>query len=234
MTIEESKQSLSAGKRVELFDFDAREIGGNLYNFVSSFKESGNIRWKGLIYTPIPIKADGFEVSSQGTLPTPRLQISNILLIPGSIINSMGDPLGAKITRWVTFEQYLDDGASPSADDYLTPQVFYVERKVSQNRVYVEFELSSIMDQHGRQLPKRQVLRDACPLIYRQFDSDANAFDYSKATCPYAGSSMFKANGDITTDPSQDRCGKRLTECKKRFGSDPLPFGGFPGVARIR
>lgn len=234
MTIEESKQSLSPGRRVELYDFDATDIGGSSYNFVSSFVEEQPVAWRGKIYTPIPIKASGFEVSGKGVLPTPSLQISNILLLPGSIINSLGDPLGAKITRWVTFEQYLDTGETPSANDYIDPQIFYIERKVNQNRVFVEFELSSAMDQHGRELPKRQVLRDTCPLVYRKYNSTTAEFDYTKATCPYAGTQYYKANGDSTTNPALDVCGKRLLECKKRFGDNPLPFGGFPAVSRIR
>lgn len=234
MTIEESKQSLSPGRRVELFDFDASAIGGEVYHFVSCFVEEHPIWWRGILYTPIPIKASGFEVSGKGMLPTPTLQISNILLLPGTIINSLGDPLRAKVTRWVTFEQYLDTGSTPSANDYIDPQVFYVERKVNQNRVFVEFELASAMDQQGRQLPKRQVLRDMCPLVYRKYNSTTAEFDYSQATCPYAGNAFYKHNGDSTTNPALDVCGKRLLECKKRFGNNPLPFGGFPAVSRIR
>jgi len=31
---------------------------------------------------------------------------------------------------------------------------------------------------------------------------------------------------------SQDKCGKRINSCKKRFGVGQIPFGGFPGVQR--
>jgi len=234
MTIAETKQKLTPGKRVELFDFDASDIGGSSYNFVSSYQETQPLHWKGLVYTPLPIKAGGFEINGRGTLPTPKLQVSNVLLLPGSIINDIGDPIGAKITRWVTFSDYLDDGATPSADEHLDPQIFYIERKSLQTRVFVEFQLASAMDHEGRMLPKRQVLRDTCPLIYRAFNPETGEFDYSKATCPYAGTSYFKANGDSTGDASQDLCGKRLVECRKRFGNQPLPFGGFPAVSRIR
>ena len=38
-----------------------------------------------------------------------------------------------------------------------------------------------------------------------------------------------------TSDPANDRCGKRLASCKLRFGAyAELPFGGFPGVGLIR
>lgn len=234
MTIEEKKQLLTPGRRVELYEFDATDIGGSSYNFVSSWQEEQPLNWKGKVYTPIPIKADGFEINGRGTLPTPRLQISNVLLLPGAIINDIGDPIGAKVTRWVTFSDYLDDGPDPSPDEHFDPQIFYVERKTIENRVFVEFQLASAMDHEGRKLPKRQIIRDTCPLIYRAFDPETGQFDYTKATCPYAGTSYFKANGDSTGDASQDICGKRLVECRKRFGSSPLPFGGFPAVSRVR
>lgn len=233
-TIDEKKQSLTPGRRVELFDFDATAIGGSLYNFVSTYQEAQPLYWKDQAYTPLPIKADGFEVNGRGVLPTPKLQLSNVLLLPGSIINDIGDPIGAKITRWVTFSDFLDDGPTPSPDEHFPPQVFFIEQKTAQTKLFIEFLLSSAMDHDGRKLPKRQIIRDTCPLIYRTFDPDTGEFDYSKATCPYAGTQLFKANGATTNDPTQDLCGKRLGECRKRFGSEPLPFGGFPAVSRLR
>lgn len=234
MTIEESKQSLTPGRRVELFDFDATALGGTLFNFISSYAETQPLYWQGRAYTPIPIEANGFEVNARGTLPQPTLRISNVLLLPGTVINDIGDPIGAKITRWVTFSDYLDDGPNPGAGDHFLPQVFYVEQKTAQNRVYVDFRLASAMDHEGRQLPKRQVIRDTCPLIYRTFNPDTGDFDYTKATCPYAGSAYYKPDGTPTGDPAQDGCGKILGQCRKRFSPAPLPYGGFPAVARIR
>ncbi|EHM37547.1 hypothetical protein HMPREF0454_04721, partial [Hafnia alvei ATCC 51873] len=41
--------------------------------------------------------------------------------------------------------------------------------------------------------------------------------------------------GQPVDDPSQDKCGGLLSDCKKRFGeNNPVPFGGFPGAALIR
>lgn len=31
----------------------------------------------------------------------------------------------------------------------------------------------------------------------------------------------------------EDRCGKCISDCKKRFGNNPLPYGGFPGLLRV-
>jgi lambda family phage minor tail protein L len=53
-------------------------------------------------------------------------------------------------------------------------------------------------------------------------------------SCPYQGASYFNDAGDITEEPSEDSCGRRLRDCKLRFGSvSPLPFDGFPNIKRF-
>ena len=233
MSVSADQQRLLPDNVVELFDFDATSIDGTtFYRWTSAFRESGTITWKGNTYTPLPISASGFEVSAKGALPTPILRISNVLLLPGAIIASLGDPLGAKVTRWKTFRHYLDDGDYADANAFLPKEVWQVERKKSENRVFVEFELSAYLDKEGRQLPGRQVLRDACTQIYRNYDG--SSFDYSKVTCPYTGSDYFNASGDSVSDPSEDVCGKHKSDCALRFGSSPLPGWFFPGVGRVR
>jgi hypothetical protein len=37
-------------------------------------------------------------------------------------------------------------------------------------------------------------------------------------------------NDIIVSTAAEDRCGKRLTSCKARFGTRALPFGGFPSA----
>ena len=247
--IEKDAQKLILGRKVELFEFDATSIDGStLYRFCSSYKESADIVWQGEIFTKIPIVVSGVEKSSTGPFPTLNLRIDNIGLLPAAMIASLGDPLGAKVTRWLTFSDFLDDGPRADPNQHFPPEIFVVERKVYQTKLAVEFELSSSIDAEGVELPFRLVLRDACTHIYRRWVPDdslpgAGAFDYTVATCPFAGSDdveggtetpYFKQNGDATTNPALDICGKRLTDCEKRFGKDDLPFNGFPGVARIR
>ncbi len=246
MGIIADKQKLTPGRRIELFDFDATKLGGALFHFVSGFQETQPLNWKGNAYTPIPIEASGFEMAGKGTLPTPVLRISNVLLLPSAVINDIGDPLGATVTRWVTFETYLDDGATPDVDEHFLPQIFVVERKKNQNKIFVEFELSASMDQEGRLLPARQILRDSCSHEYRKFNILTGLFEYERATCPYVGRDevqggaedpFFRTDGTSTADPNEDACGKKLSDCKKRFDAiadGRVPGRFFPSVARTR
>jgi lambda family phage minor tail protein L len=54
--------------------------------------------------------------------------------------------------------------------------------------------------------------------------------------CPYTGGATYDINGNPVADPRLDVASKRVTTCcKPRFGaSATLPFGGFPGVSRVR
>ncbi len=310
------------------------------------------IQWRGNTYTPVPIVADGFEVSGRGSLPTPSLKISNVALLPSSVINQFGDPVGAKLTRWITYSHYLDDGELADPNEHYIPEIWLVERKKSQNRIFVEFELSAAVDQQGRNLPGRQILRDACVLRYRQYVPGTNppefVYNQTDMGCPWAGhpkatvlvdvvtegssspavseqqkitvpanvtqgtfrlewgesvtdpiaynespanfstlvaqilggnfsisysginplqnggitinfsgslanqnvakivahsdivedteGPFFTATGQATSDPAQDKCGKRIPDCKLRFSLTDriLPFAGFPGVSRIK
>lgn len=242
--IESTRQKLSIGRLVELFDIDLTSIGGGIYHFCSAFDESSDIVWKGNTCTSIPIMADGFEFAGKGQLPTPTLKISNVALVGSAMLNEFGDPLGCKVTRWVTGASFLDNGSTPDPDQHNAPEIYVVERKKAQNEIHVEFELSAAIDQAGRQIPGRQVVRNYCSHRYRRWDATAGEFVYTNATCPYAGSDSlpggtespyFEQDGDPTDDPSLDSCGKQLSDCKLRFGpTAALPFRGFPGAGRIR
>jgi lambda family phage minor tail protein L len=221
-------QSLSLDAAVELFDLDATSLGGDLYHFVSSSLSDGNVTWQGNTYTPVPFEASGFEASGKGTLPTPHLKIANINLAFSAVLIAYGDLLGCKVTRHRTFMDFLD--GQPDADPDAELVDFYrIERKVAQNKIFVELELAAWIDQEGAQIPARQVLQDACTWKYRYWNGAA--FDYSQAQCPYTGSSYFDINGNSVAAPALDVPARSVALCcKLRFAGQPLPTAAFPGV----
>tara|TARA_Y100000004_G_scaffold193902_1_gene257300 strand:+ start:1832 stop:2560 length:729 start_codon:yes stop_codon:yes gene_type:complete len=242
MSRREDQQSLLPGRLVELFDLDLSEIPGEtaIYRWCSSFQESGDVVWKGNTYTPLPIQASGFETVSKGTLPTPTLRMANAKLVPSAIINDIGDPLGAKVTRWRVHEKYLDGNSLANPNEHYPVDVFQVERKKTENQLFVEFELSSYLDKEGIRLPRRPVLRNACLQRYRVYDG--SAFNYAEVTCPWLGQDAptdegpFFNENDESTTKDLDKCGKRLKSCRLRHDAAGLPIPGwfFPGAGRIR
>lgn len=186
---------------------------------------TGNVVWNGNIYPRLPVKAEGFEYTNTGTLPRPTLTISNLdgnitaLLLLVNAFTPGNDLGGATVKRIRTLKKYLD--GQPSADPHakFPDEIWYVDRKASESRDSVSFELASKFDLVGVMLPKRQVIANICQWKYRSTE------------CGYTGSNYWDINDQTVATLAQDKCGKRVSSCKLRFGATAeLPFGSFPGA----
>jgi lambda family phage minor tail protein L len=230
--VQRASQKLEPGTLVHLYLVDLSPIG---VNEQWSFCPSGQVTFQGIVFTYADVEADGFEWSGTGTLPQPKLRITNSTRLISGAAAAYQDLIGAKITRYKTYSQFLDDGDEANPDAMFSPEVYVFERKTAHNKFQVEWQLSAAMDQQGRTIPGRIVVRDFCMWRYRVWNADAGAFDYSKVQCPYEGGASFDTNGNAVS-PDQDRPSRKLnTCCKVRFGPNAVyPFGGFPGVARTR
>lgn len=235
--ISEHVQGSSLGTLIELFILDATPIAGAVYRFTNSANNGANIVFDGHSYYPLDFEASGYEWNGQGSLPTPKIKIANTTLILSSAVLEFKDLLGARLIRMRTFDRFLDGEPDADPTAIFPLDIYTVERKTAHNKVFIEWELSAAMDQYGKKLPGREVLRDACTHRYRVYDETApvlNPFDYERATCPYVAQSYFDETGDSVDRPIQDKCGKRLSDCKLRFGENSeLPTRAFPGVGRI-
>lgn len=99
-------------------------------------------------------------------------------------------------------------------------EVYYVKRKVREDSV-IQWELGTPYDVQGVRLPLRPVISTCW-------------WEYKKGACTYAGSNFFRATDEPTINPGEDVCGKRLSSCKARFGSNAvLPFGGMPSAGLV-
>ena len=236
MTLERDVQTLAPGVLVELFVLDASVIDGStVYRFfpggvyTSSVSQFTNIVWQGNTYTAMPIQVSGFDASAQGPMPRPRMTLANVGNIIGSLCSQFDDFVGATVTRKRTLMKYLDavnfanGNASADPNAHWPDESFLVERKVEENSVFIEFELSSPLDMEGAMLPARQVIQNLCPFVYRGPD------------CGYSGGAVAKIDDTPTTDINEDRCGKHLSSCQLRnWPNNELPFGGFPGAGLVR
>lgn len=218
---------------VTLYILDASILGGSVSYFTNSVDGNQAIRFGGNIYVPVEFESEGWEWNGQGKAPTPKIRIGNVNEYITATIYQYEDLLGATVTRIRTFRRYLDDGPEANTQATFPTDIYRVERKSAENEVFVEFELSSAIDQAGRMLPGRQYMRDICGHRYRHWDENTGDFSYKFVTCPYVGTAFFDEFGEIT-DAVHDKCGKHISDCKARFGNQVLPYRGFPGVARVR
>jgi lambda family phage minor tail protein L len=230
--IESDIQKLNPGTIIELYQLDTTRAGDpNIYYLHNGVNELGNsVVFDGNLYTRFPIAATGFDKTGQGPIPRPKVQIANVTGLIGALAKELGDLVSSKLTRIRTFSRYLDavnfpGGVNPEADpnQIIDRDVWFVDRKASENKVFIEFELSAAFDVQGVMLPRRQVTQNVCTWTYRG------------AECGYAGGPVADKMDIPTTDPTKDRCGKRLSSCRLRFGQvAELPYGGFPACGLVR
>jgi lambda family phage minor tail protein L len=186
---------------------------------------TGNIVWNGNTYTRLPIQAEGFDYTNTGTLPRPSLTVANLdgtvstLLLLVNATTPGNDLGGATVKRIRTLKKYLDGEAAADPHAKFPDEIWYIDRKSGESRDAVSFELASKFDLAGVMLPKRQVIANICQWRYRSTE------------CGYTGSNYWNVNDQTVATLAQDRCGKRLSSCKLRFGENAeLPFGSFPGA----
>lgn len=244
-TIDEQIQKADAGNLIELFELSLESLGIFQTYYFTASSDGGNntfISYGGNTYTPIDIDASGFEWNSQGAFPTPTLKVSNVFSAFSAHNIAYNDLLGAEVIRILTLAQFTDAPLGYETNDYLTLDRYRIDRKVNQNKIYVEYELATHLDHENVQLPRRTFNRDFCDHTYRRWNADRSVFNYNGVTCPYAGTDYYDKDGAVTSE-ANDVCSKRLkTGCDKRFGdggvtgtsfiTNAMPFHGFPALSK--
>ena len=154
-----------------------------------------SIHFDGKVFEPFPIIAEGFAQSSSGTLPRPRLTISNLnpslaasfsvanggSALPSGTITSMmlevnkitvgNDLIGSTLVRIRTLRKFLPDENFNSANSTANPtekfpeDIYMIVRKVVENQEIVQFECAMPNDEFGIRLPRRQILPSEFPAI---------------------------------------------------------------------
>jgi lambda family phage minor tail protein L len=248
-------QDLSPTSIIDLYElelFAALHGANETYRFHAGLTlktPNTGVTWNGNQYTRYPIEVEGFEYRGDGQLPRPKIRVSNLFSLLSLVMieinadNPGNDLCGAKVTRIRTLARYLDAVNFPgNVNPYGTPdptaeaprEIYYVDRKVTENRNLVEFELVSAFDLAGVRAPKRQCIANICQWTYRTYNAATSSFDYTSVIgCPYTGSNYFDANDNPVASAAQDVCGKRLSSCEKRFDPNAdagVPFGSFPSI----
>tara|TARA_B100000886_G_scaffold39780_1_gene24639 strand:+ start:7357 stop:7932 length:576 start_codon:yes stop_codon:yes gene_type:complete len=177
-------QKINPSAVIELFTLEITAVlhGSNAtYRFHAGTNRVGNgdIVWAGNTYVKMPIQAEGFAYT-RGQLPRPNLVVSNALntitaiLLNVNATTAGNDLTGATVTRIRTLARYLDSVNFPGNTNPLgTPdptaefpqEIYKIDRKSSENRETVTFELAAVFDLAGVRAPKRQCTRSIFPSI---------------------------------------------------------------------
>lgn len=229
LAAEVQRLSPTSGALVELYEVDASAIGGLSYFFHNGLNGLRQpIVWQGQEYTPMPLQASGFDTMGDAAPGRPRLTLSLVDQSVGILARNLGNLEGAKVLRHRTYERYLDAvnfaGGNPNANPSIEfpLDVYWVDRKASENKHMIEFELVAPIDLEGVRLPRRQVIANICPWVYKG------------AECGY----ISGGGGSGFPDFDSTKCDKGLgtpNGCKAHFGANAeLPYGGFPTCGRVR
>ena len=160
----------------------------------------GNVTWQSIEYIPVPIEAEGFEINGNGQLARPKIRIANKDFLISSLLQNNFDFKNAKIVRKRTFLKYLDDvnfeGGNPFGSQDFTAEInnetFLIGQKTLENKVYVEFELTSPLDLENFEITNRQILAKYCYWTYRG------------GGCNYVNKPIEMENGDPFLDANGD------------------------------
>lgn len=216
--------SLNPTALITLFEIDISQIGFDmgiisqsevdqekstkfrLHNNVNL--TSSSIFWQGKEYTAAPIIAEGFEVSLRGVIPTPKLSMTvsdegiPLLAQFKDRLFSMGDIVGAKVTRIRTFSRFLDAenfvGNTPPANFYPDPNselprdIYFIDRKSQENKNLIEYELSPLFEVENIKLPGRTMIANTCVGIYR--GGDGCCYEYASRKTDIHGDAILPQN----------------------------------------
>ena len=187
-TVSDNNITWTAKRAVKRF-----HAGTNLKTTTSLHEAS--IHFDGKVFEPFPVIAEGFAQSSSGTLPRPRLTISNVnpslatsfsianggSAFPSGTISAMmlevnkvtvgNDLIGSILVRIRTLRKFLPsenfNSTKSTADSSqkFPDDIFMIVRKVVENKEIVQFECAMQNDNFGIRLPRRQILPSDFPAI---------------------------------------------------------------------
>jgi lambda family phage minor tail protein L len=170
-TINSDLQQLSQPSPwVELFTLDTTALGGTIYYVTPNiYPNTSYLSFANNTYMPVPVAFTGWEVMAdttggQGAMPRPTLAVGNANKTFLSLVISLGDLVGAKVTRIRTFMKYLDGQPNANPNQYVGPDVYIVAQKTSHTNQQIVWQLTNPMDIPTAMLPARQILKDPSTL----------------------------------------------------------------------
>lgn len=208
-------QKLEQDALIELFLVDLARQGGPVLGYHNQRANGAGVLTFGTQdFNALPMEAEGFALNGTEQPAAPTVKLSNMGSFVTALAAQYNGLVRAKVTRIRTYRKHLADGSDPDASAKFAEDVFFVDRKVNENRIWFEVELGSSLDVNGVELPFRKML-PRCQAIFKD-----------GVNCPYVG--------------ADSSCLKTVEACQEKSdaggfgGAAALPFLGFPAVERAR
>lgn len=205
--------SFNPSSLLSLYEIDSRYValGGSVMYFHAGVNGLYQpVIFDGITYTPFPIEVNDMTLDGKGNPSRPKLVGSNINGFLSQFLLTQNDLVGARFVRRRVFARFLD-GANfvAGVNPFGTPdpaaayedEVYFINRKISENPQTVEFELCTPFELDNVQLPRRPVLATVCTFIYRDPE-----------TCGYSGPPISDRFGKLFTAAPPDGYGYTLLD----------------------
>lgn len=227
MTIAVDSHKLTLPALVDLYQVDLNPIGiGQVYYFYpGTDANSQPVAYLGNTYAPWPVTVSGLTKTGNGASPRPTAEIGNAGGAITQMCRTYQDLVGATVLRRRTLATYLAANVAEYVDE-----LYVIERRAEETFDTVKFELASPLDFLDKQLPGVLAIATGC--VHR-YASTENGSGCSWVRPGTDIGKWFSRIGIQVHIINEDVCGKRLSDCKLRFGANnPLDYGGNPGLGR--
>lgn len=192
---------------LSLFILDGTSIGlSEIFYFHDGTNSSFQpVVFNGQTYLPFPIQVKGFGMDGRGTPNRPTITAANINGFVSNLLLQNQSLVGAKFIRQRVFARFLDNANWASGNPYGQPdptaaypqEIWFVNRKITENQQTVEWELGSLFELDGIKLPGRVILSNICSFKYRQ----VGTCNYTGVPVADSNNKTFMAGYGLTLNP---------------------------------
>lgn len=170
--IQDQLREKYVGEMIELYDIDLSPIGVNSKIYLTNTSAT-SVSWQGRTYQPFPLSSNGVSRNLTQAPGRISLRVSNVNNFLTAAVLTYGDLVGADVTRWRTFSNFLDGAPNADPDQHFPIERYTIIQKAAFNESLIEFVCATKLDRPGLMLPRRQILRDQvdgalwCPGVAR-------------------------------------------------------------------
>lgn len=221
-------QLLDVGEVLQFYKLEIPNVSTPLFFHCNGVREVLNpatdklepqplMTWLGDQYSFVGIRTDGMELSGDGSVNAPTLEVSdNIDGVQGAVsamCRLYNNLHNAKLTIFFTTLEAYQLGLMQ-----YKVQLWWITQKTLGTASSVTFALDMPANHNRKTIPTR-IIDDICAWAKRG--------EYRGADCGYTGTKFFDEHGNPVDSIALDSCGGMCEDCSKRFGAGAaLPFGG--------
>jgi len=147
------------GGRVTLLEMSN---GTTTLRYTPHDDDGQNILFGGNTYIPLPMQISNLQITTNGSLPSPVLSLSNVhRTLMSEVINSK-NMHGWVVSFFQTLDKYI--GSSAHGDKIFNVQRYVITQKLNHTKTTLEFALGHPLSIDAA-IPRRIILRENFPSV---------------------------------------------------------------------